>query len=236
MEELNVLWRLQEVELAISRAREKEQRWPQERRRLEEHLKKKEEEVRRAEKEIEDLERRRRGLEREVEEIRERVKKSRLRLLEVKTNEEYQAVLHEIEWGENAISSMEEEILAILEDLDRKRAELEDLKVRAKEDEGKIREEMDRLERERRETEGMVRQWQKDREALLQAIPPDLLRLYEGLKKKRGFAVALVKGEVCQGCFMHIPPQLYNEILKDEKIHTCPNCQRILYHQRESET
>ena len=62
------------------------------------------------------------------EDLRERVKKSRLRLLEVKTNKEYEAVLNEIEWAEGAISSLEEEILVILEDLDKRRGELEVLK------------------------------------------------------------------------------------------------------------
>lgn len=234
MEELRVLWRLQEVEMAINRAREREGQWPQERRRLEEAMRKKEEELQRASKEIEDLERRRRRLEGEVEQVRERVKKSRLRLLEVKTNEEYQAVLHEIEWGENAIGALEEEILAILEDLDRKRVALQTLEVEVKEERERIKGELERLQREQGELQGMVKQWQRDREELLKGVSPNLLRLYEGLKRKRGFAVALVKGEVCLGCYMRIPPQLYNEILKNDKVHTCPNCQRILYYDRES--
>jgi len=235
MEELQVLWKLQEVELAINGAKEKEERWPIERKRLEETLRQREEELQRARKEIEDLEKRRRKLEGEVEEVRQRVKKSRLRLLEVKTNEEYQAVLHEIEWGENTIGTLEEEILVILEDLDRKRAELQTLEAKVREEQERIRGELRRLEGEQKELREMVQQWQRAREELLKGVPPNLLRLYEGLKRKRGFAVALVKGEVCQGCFMHIPPQLYNDILRNDKIHTCPNCQRILYYDRESE-
>jgi predicted nucleic acid-binding Zn-ribbon protein len=28
---------------------------------------------------------------------------------------------------------------------------------------------------------------------------------------------------------MHIPPQLYNELVRADKLITCPVCQRILY-------
>jgi hypothetical protein len=42
--------------------------------------------------------------------------------------------------------------------------------------------------------------------------------------------VNVVQG-VCQGCFMSIPPQQYNMLLKGDKIFECPTCQRIIYHQ-----
>ncbi|MGH7828550.1 MAG: C4-type zinc ribbon domain-containing protein [Candidatus Binatia bacterium] len=34
---------------------------------------------------------------------------------------------------------------------------------------------------------------------------------------------------MCQGCYMNIPPQLWNEILKNERLNLCPSCHRILY-------
>jgi predicted nucleic acid-binding Zn-ribbon protein len=38
-----------------------------------------------------------------------------------------------------------------------------------------------------------------------------------------------VAGGICQGCYMNIPPQLSNEIIRNDKVHLCPSCQRILY-------
>jgi predicted nucleic acid-binding Zn-ribbon protein len=43
-------------------------------------------------------------------------------------------------------------------------------------------------------------------------------------------AVVEVTGGICQGCYMNIPPQLWNEIIRSEKINLCPSCQRILYY------
>ena len=28
---------------------------------------------------------------------------------------------------------------------------------------------------------------------------------------------------------MNMPPQLWNEIIRNEKVHLCPSCQRILF-------
>jgi predicted nucleic acid-binding Zn-ribbon protein len=45
---------------------------------------------------------------------------------------------------------------------------------------------------------------------------------------KRGNAVAEITSGVCRGCHISLPPQLYNQILRAERVFQCPNCQRIL--------
>jgi len=34
---------------------------------------------------------------------------------------------------------------------------------------------------------------------------------------------------VCSGCNVNLPPQMYNEIQRFDRIRFCPNCQRIVY-------
>ncbi len=234
MEELRLLWRIQELEFSIKEAEEETSRYPRERKNLEEELLKMDQRLKEAQKELEDLEKRRRRLEQELEDLRIKVKKSKIRLLEVKTNKEYEAVLNEIEWGQNAISSLEEEILGILEEIDKKKVEFERLKEETNLEKGKINELISRLENRQKELKEKVSEWQKEKGELVKSVPEELLELYKNLKHKRGFAIARVKDEICQGCFLHIPPQLYNEILKNERIYTCPNCKRILYYEKES--
>ena len=62
-----------------------------------------------------------------------------------------------------------------------------------------------------------------------------ILRKYDMLRTRRNgkAVVGVVKG-VCQGCFMSIPPQHFNNILKGDRMLDCPTCQRILYHDPES--
>jgi len=45
---------------------------------------------------------------------------------------------------------------------------------------------------------------------------------------RRGTAVAECRDGICRGCYMATPPQLYNVMLRAEKLIQCPNCQRIL--------
>ena len=47
---------------------------------------------------------------------------------------------------------------------------------------------------------------------------------------RNGLAVVNVVQGVCQGCFMSIPPQKFNLLLKGDQIFDCPTCQRILYY------
>jgi uncharacterized protein len=44
-----------------------------------------------------------------------------------------------------------------------------------------------------------------------------------------------VTGGICQGCYMNIPPQLWNEIIRSEKVNLCPSCQRILHYKTPEE-
>lgn len=235
-EQLDLLWRLQEVEMAIVEAQRSFEEYPQKRQKLEKALEQKDQEVLRTQKEIEELEKKRRRMEKDLEELRERLKKSKIRLLEVKNNKEYEAVLNEIEWAKSAISDLEEQILVVMEDLEKRQSEFPSLKERVRKEKEQISAQIKGLEEEQKELQKKVVQWQRERVEVLKVADPEALRLYESLKKRRGIAIALVKQEVCQGCFMRIPPQLYNEILKNEKIYTCPNCQRILYYVQESAT
>jgi predicted nucleic acid-binding Zn-ribbon protein len=58
-----------------------------------------------------------------------------------------------------------------------------------------------------------------------------LITRYELIFARRGgTAVVEATGGICHGCYMNIPPQLWNEIIKSEKVNLCPSCQRILYH------
>ncbi|MDH4232853.1 MAG: C4-type zinc ribbon domain-containing protein, partial [Nitrospirota bacterium] len=60
---------------------------------------------------------------------------------------------------------------------------------------------------------------------------PDVYSRYKALllDSGDGVAVTTARDELCSGCDMHIPPQLYVEIRKNEDIIQCPQCRRILY-------
>lgn len=63
-----------------------------------------------------------------------------------------------------------------------------------------------------------------------ETLDKETYNLYMSLiESGKGVAVAEAKKEVCQGCNMNIPPQLFVEIKSNEEILQCPQCHRILY-------
>lgn len=160
----------------------------------------------------------------------ETLKRTRERLLEIKTNREYQSMLKEIETFETKNSHMEDEIISLLEELDvfeeeakTKEADLDEQRRRYEEDKARMAKELNSIAEE---LEICVRK----SEEIRKKIPAELLRKYEQIKSAtRGVAVVSVWKEVCGGCHMSIPPQLYNELQKSDVLITCPSCSRIIY-------
>ena len=53
--------------------------------------------------------------------------------------------------------------------------------------------------------------------------------------RRGGLAVVEIREGICQGCRMRVPPQLFNEIQRNEQVILCPSCQRMLYWRAERE-
>ena len=179
---------------------------------------------------LESLRKRRREKDSQLQAGQETLKKTRERLLDVKTNKEYQSILKEIETLEAKNSRMEDEIISLLDQLDAletavktKEAELNASRSRYEEEKTKMAEELNSIAEE-------LTVCVRKSDALKKKIPDHLFRKYEQIKGAgRGLAVVSVWKEVCDGCHMSIPPQLYNELQKSTLLITCPNCNRIIY-------
>ena len=71
---------------------------------------------------------------------------------------------------------------------------------------------------------------EKNREVEAGLVDPELMERYQKVFiRHRGQGVVNVTGGVCSGCFMTIPPQLYNQVLAQGNVHQCPSCSRIIY-------
>ncbi len=67
-----------------------------------------------------------------------------------------------------------------------------------------------------------------ERKALAGRLRADVLRIYSMVQGKRGTGVAECNGGVCRGCNVSIPPQLFNQLLRVDRVYQCPQCLRIL--------
>ncbi|MGP8153419.1 MAG: zinc ribbon domain-containing protein [Smithella sp.] len=167
-----------------------------------------------------------------IKKVNEGIVKTKERMLEVKNNKEYQAMLKEIETAESSRGEIETQIISLLEELDK-------LSVLVKKDEENLKQGRNKYEQEKKAIEddlnavdADVANWEQKRIDLQKNVPDDLLVRYERIKKRnKGVGVTSVWKSVCNGCHMNIPPQLYNELQRSDDLLSCPNCNRIMYYQ-----
>jgi uncharacterized protein len=180
---------------------------------------------------LESLEKKKRNSERELDEIAEKVRKLKSRTAEIKTNKEYQALLTEIESVEKEQGGIEDTILFIMEEMENASQQGKAEEARFKAEKEKIDIIKQQFETEKTAFEQELSHLKSLRTGIAQTIDKELYEEYIDLIGiHRGHAVTEALGEICQGCNMNIPPQLFVELKKNEDIFHCPQCRRILYY------
>lgn len=171
-----------------------------------------------------------RELEDNLKKAGEALKRAKEKLLEVKTNKEYQAGLAEIETMEKKNEAYEEAIIVILEEIDAQKKTLKEREDEFKREEGRYEKRKQDLMEALAAIGSELKRCVQERERIRASLPPEILKKYEAIRAlNSGLAVVPAWREVCSGCHMNIPPQLYNELQSGDRLIFCPECNRILY-------
>jgi predicted nucleic acid-binding Zn-ribbon protein len=229
--ELDTLIKLQEVDSLILSLKQKLEIIPLEIKNFEKKMQEIDRQFENENKKVINLEKKRKEKEIEIEDINDKIKKLKEKTSQIKTNKEYQALLKEIELVQENLKKEEENLLLILYDLDEAKKVLKEIKADIDARKREIEDNKKQLEKEIDITAQQIEELKKERKELINKLPSELYEEYiELMKKHKGLAVAQVKNSVCQGCFLHIPPQLYVEIKLNQSIYHCPQCGRFLYY------
>jgi uncharacterized protein len=179
---------------------------------------------------LESLDKQHRQLESTIAEEQANLQKAQRKLLEVKTNKEYAAMLAEIEAFKLKISGHEDAVLHIMELADLRKQELHVLDRQVKEAEQALTEGRRRNDRELSTLQDSLAERQRTRKEIAGQVERPVLELFGRLLNgRKGLAVVGIKNGTCQGCFLTLPPQLVQEVRRQDRILTCSHCQRILY-------
>ncbi|MDP2105790.1 MAG: C4-type zinc ribbon domain-containing protein, partial [Desulfobulbaceae bacterium] len=179
---------------------------------------------------------RRRELEATLADEAERIKDRQTKLMSIQTNREYQSILKEIEDTKAANAQREEELTLLLEQSELIQKKIGELGKRCAEMEAQLDADTKRVEQEAAKLETDKQKITKSRDAQAKKVEAKYLNRYEMLRSKRnGLAVTGVTRGVCRGCNMNIPPQMFNQLLKEQELLTCPTCNRMMYHLPEVE-
>ena len=172
----------------------------------------------------------RKKFEANIKDLQGKISKYRDQSLDVKTNDQYKALLHEIQFAEEEIRLNEDRILEVMVSVDTREKEVKAAEAELKAETAEIEKEKEEARKVTAEDQKKLGDWNAKRDVLRQATSEDLLRHYERVMKFRGSGLAEVRDQKCMGCQVMLRPQIYNEVRIGEKIVICDSCQRIYYY------
>lgn len=172
----------------------------------------------------------RRALEKDVAGVDTRMARFEDHKAAVKTNQEFTALLHEIETARSEKDAIEEKILELMEqadaiaaDVKEATAALADTTATGEEQKVALAAERAALEEELARLAGTRKGEAHDIDAV------DLARYEQLLKGRRGVAVAAMTGETCSACFVRLRPHFTQMVRRNDSLIQCESCQRILF-------
>jgi predicted nucleic acid-binding Zn-ribbon protein len=170
-----------------------------------------------------------------IQDQQQKISKYRDQSLEVKTNDQYKALMHEIQFAEQDIRANEDKILELMVNADAQEKSVKAAEIELKAEMAEIEKEKAEARETTADDEKQLKEWSGKREKARTGVNPDLLRHYDRVMKFRGTGLAEVRDQKCMGCQMMLRPQTFNEVRSGQMI-ICESCQRILYFDPASET
>jgi predicted nucleic acid-binding Zn-ribbon protein len=173
----------------------------------------------------------RRKLEGDIQTQEQKISKWKDQMLQAKTNDQYRAFQHEIQFCEDEIRKAEDKILDLMaesEPLEKNvRAAEEALKIEKADVEREKTAARERTERDKRQ----LTELRVERAAVSREMNPSALSTYERIRKlRRGVAVAEVIDGRCSQCHIVLRLQFLQDLKKGDQIMQCESCGRLLYH------
>jgi predicted nucleic acid-binding Zn-ribbon protein len=162
--------------------------------------------------------------------IAEIEKKLKTQMMEAKTNDQYRAFQHEIDFCQQEIGRHEDRILVLMTESDpldkavktaesallTEKKQVEDEKAKARE----------RTAVDQKEIDGLM----QERKKILGEMDPKIASEYERIRKGRaGVAIAEVVQGRCSKCNMLLRPQFLQELKRGDAVMVCESCRRMLY-------
>src|SRR5215472_1534184 len=171
----------------------------------------------------------RRQLEADIKGFQEKIVKYRSQSSSVKTNDEYRALMHEVEFSEKQISGCEDKILELMISLENEEKALKAAEAGLKEEAAAVEKEKAEARTRTAEDEKLLAGLGEQRTALRSGVTESSLAHYDRVMLRRKSAIAEALDQKCMSCFVMVRPQNWLEIRSNEQIITCSSCGRILF-------
>lgn len=179
---------------------------------------------------LREAEARRKALETEIGLAEQRVARFKTQQLEVRKNDEYQALGHQIETVQAEVGSLEEKELEAMYAIDEAKARLKEAEgvvaqaIAAHEGRIKLLQEKETTMR------GQLAALQSELETARAAVAPPALEAYSRIVKRTPLPVCVpLREQKCAGCHLKVSNGVETDARAGNKLVYCDNCGRIVY-------
>ena len=160
----------------------------------------------------------------------EAAKKHGGELNQVKTNEAFKALQHEIERAKADASDIETQILEIMDQLDASRKAEKAAAAVLKVSEDEVKAEVSHRESQLAEVKARFEAAKVLRDQKAAPVPAEAMKVYNHVRSRGKLdAVVPIDATTCSACRVILAPQVIVEATKAKALVTCESCQRILY-------
>ena len=173
----------------------------------------------------------RKKFEGDIQAHEQKISKLRDQMMGAKTNEQYKAFQHEIEYLQKEIRTSEDRILELM-------SESESLDVAVKKADAALKEETKLVDGEKQRArertaadQAQLQQLQAERDTAAAALPKATLAEYARIRKKwNGVVIAEATSGRCLACQIVLRPQYLQDLKKGDQLMTCESCGRFLFY------
>ena len=161
----------------------------------------------------------------------QKISKLRDQMLGAKTNEQYKAFQHEIEYIEKEIRTAEDRILELMTESESLDGNVKKAEVALKEEKKTVEEEKSRARERTAADQAKLDQLKKERAEAAAKLPAATLTAYARIRKKwNGLVIVAAVTGRCSACHILLRPQYQQDLKRGETLMICESCGRFLYY------
>ena len=170
------------------------------------------------------------GVELEIDTAKQRILKLREQQASIKTNEQYRAMNAEVAGVEKQIREFEDQEIVLMEETEGLRANVVRMEQRLKQEDEIVQSDRVQLEERLKAIQAEIDRLKQERAGLVGDVDADWLSRYDRtFKHHPDFAMVPVDQAACGGCHMKLPPQVIQNVKRNQAMVCCSFCGRILY-------
>jgi predicted nucleic acid-binding Zn-ribbon protein len=228
-EKIKILREIYEKDLEIDKIKNLEKKVPELVKDFESELKEYQDKFEKEKKVFDTIDERRRDLEKIIDEKKLNLENFNRRKKESHTNEEFVILQKEIEKTEETISKTEDELLGVYFEKEEAKKKMDEAKNIMEEKKQKFAKEEESLKKELEDSkEDLIIKEDEKKRIVARLNDENLFRKYSRIKESRGTGASVIENPECAECHSTIPPQLFAEVRRENRIIACQSCGRIL--------